>query len=341
MLRASAESVLDESRIPIILRILDDASTDATETYVRRLMSVDNRVEYVRNDATVGSGPNYLKAFESIETEYFLPLADDDFLAPDFLYEAYRLLGHHRDVAAAVFTAEARENGAIVAQYPDNAESMPEGRLEPRAHLRQWLTNGHYHWSSVLWRSSVLAELGSPYFLLGVPDVDLQAQVFNRHPVVASRRLGSVFRVHDGQVSRDFGPHSPQLFRDLFERLDGAVRAERLFAAQEYADLRDRAMRRYRVTVRNSNFDALAPHERLATAAVAGFELGDWRTAQAILEGEDIPEPAADDWRIRYFPGLSDADEPVRYQFASGGEEAALMHWLTSINRRAAEITPH
>lgn len=54
-LKASMESVLDQSYINLELIIADDASTDQTEALVKRMMEKDGRIKYIKADKNAGA----------------------------------------------------------------------------------------------------------------------------------------------------------------------------------------------------------------------------------------------------------------------------------------------
>lgn len=71
-------SLLNQTYSDIIIRIIDNASNDNTENYVNQLLLLDNRVQYVRHETNIGVLRNYQFAIDSVDTEYFGFLADDD-----------------------------------------------------------------------------------------------------------------------------------------------------------------------------------------------------------------------------------------------------------------------
>ncbi|MFL6090941.1 MAG: glycosyltransferase [Aeromicrobium sp.] len=278
------DSVLAEQRVPIRLRVFDNGSTDGTEAYVRSRMDADARIELVRREENIGALANYADAFSSVDTEFFLPLADDDWLLPDFLHDAYAMLHDHPDAAAAAFVTEAWTDDGRAEMYPERPEQARQGLLTPQDHMRDWFKYGHYGWSAVLWRSEALALVGRPYICTGLSsDVDFQAQVFSRRPVVVSDRAGAVYSRHDNQTSLGYGPGEAPHIRQLFERLDGAVRDERLFEDVEYLALRDIAVRRYQSCLHGPGAEDLTPERLLEAADVAGFVLGDWQLVPELL----------------------------------------------------------
>ena len=165
-LKNAVESVLFETRVPINVHIFDNSSTDDTEDYVTKAMVKDHRIVYNRNDHNVGPLKNYSLALQSVKSTYYVPLADDDWLLPNFLFDAFHMLEAHKDAGAAIFLTEARnEAGVVVGTYPPEPDKIQFGLLKPSQHLRDWMNYGHYAWSSILWRRETLEFLNSHTFI--------------------------------------------------------------------------------------------------------------------------------------------------------------------------------
>lgn len=281
MLERAVRSVLDERRVPICLRVHDNASEDDTETYMRELTAADKRVTYVRNSTNLGPAANGTACFAGVQSEYFVMLADDDYLLPEFLYDAYRIMEADQTLGAAAFYAEARDQaGRIVNTWPNNVNAMVEGRRSPADHLRDWMLSSHYAWQAVLWRSDGLSYLGSPYLHTGVPsDVDFQVQLIAKYPAFVVKRPGAVFSVHDGQMSHGLGVLDVPSWAKLFARLDRAVEQFALFPADEYARLRSIMWHRMRPSWLRPAKSPMSLGTLARIMICAGYRLGDWDLA--------------------------------------------------------------
>ena len=286
LLQVAVESVLQEDRVPIRLHIFDNASTDQTETYARALIAANPRVSYTRRPENIGAIGNYSQALATVSTEYFVPLADDDWLLPDFLFDAHAVLQQHADLGAAIFVTEARDaQGALVCTYPTSLDKLRFGILQPREHLSDWLRYGHHAWSSVLWRTRTMECLGPPYLHTGLPsDVDFQAQIFCHHPVYLCNRPGAVYSLHQSQASGGFDVSHIRSWARLFKRLDREIARQNLLDRGEYLPLRQMMRDRYRVAWNAPAKASLSEKDRVSAAYLAGFGLGDWETAFSLIE---------------------------------------------------------
>ena len=285
-LTKAVESVLSEHRVPIVVRIFDNASTDATEEYVRRLVDSDPRVMYERRDQNIGSISNFQRALGAVSTAYFVPLADDDLLLPDFLHDAYQVLQSHPAVGAAIFVGEERdETGALLRTYPRGPlDEVHFGERQTRDHLRDWMMRSHYLWTSILWRREVLEHVGAPYMRTGLSsDVDFQARIFSHFPVYLVDQRAAVYFRHSGQSSLEFdASHLPSWAR-VFRSLDRAVAKEGLFGKKEYRALRATMTVHYKGTWLGPLPTPFPLRRRLSASYSAGFVLRDWDSAARFI----------------------------------------------------------
>lgn len=98
-LERAINSLLNQTYSDIIIRIIDNASTDNTENYVNELMLLDNRVQYIRHEINIGVLRNYQFAIDSVDTEYFGFLADDDELLNWVVSDIKLNLDKHKNVS--------------------------------------------------------------------------------------------------------------------------------------------------------------------------------------------------------------------------------------------------
>jgi glycosyltransferase involved in cell wall biosynthesis len=80
----------DYRRLEVI--IVDNASTDATESVCRNYLSTDRRIKYFRQASNVGPIRNFSEAFKQSSGELFMWLADDDWLDKTYVRECVETL---------------------------------------------------------------------------------------------------------------------------------------------------------------------------------------------------------------------------------------------------------
>jgi len=317
-LQKAAESALQETRLPLCVHIFDNASTDDTETYARALAAADPRVRYTRRESNLGARENFERAFASLTGDYFVPLADDDLIYPDFLFEAVGVLDRNAEACAAVFLAEVRKtDGTLVEIYPQAPDQIRYGLLSPHDHMTDWLTHGHYHWSAVLWRRSALGLLRPPYLKVGMPsDVDFQGQLFSRAPAYLVKKAGGLYRLHDGQISQGYDQAQIPAWAEVMSRLDAAIIETRLFDAAQYAPLRQAMLTRYQGAWRDEPPISHEPDQLRELAEIVGFDLGDWPLCFSFVDRIDASRAEA----LRAAGDRADQEGMFTYMPAAGGE---------------------
>jgi Glycosyl transferase family 2 len=282
-LKVALSSVLAEKRVPIRVHVFDNHSTDGTDVFLKQAAADDSRISYTRQPTNIGATPNYIDAFSNISSEFFVPLADDDRLLPEFLYLAYSLLLASPEAGAAVFFAHyLTDEGQLLCILPHSEEGTATGFLAPQQHMREFMLRGHYHWSAILWRKTVLEHIGYPYFHTGLPsDVDFQIQTFARFPVVLSREIGAIYTAHANQHSGNLSMRDIPSFAKMATRMDKSVGP--LFSEEEYRELRQICLERYKEYWRTQPKTPIEPQKCVAMAALAVARLGDAEVASTLL----------------------------------------------------------
>lgn len=314
LLQRAIVSVLQETRVPLRVHVFDNASTDDTPEVIQQLAAQDDRVVCTRHAANIGGIANFQHALASVDTTYFVPLADDDMLLEGFLYKAYTLMQTDPDLGASIFlTVEMLPDNRVVGFWPCRPEHLPEGKLSPTEHMRFWMKYSHHGWSSILWRADQLAVLGAPYLHPSLPgDVDFQAQIFSQCSVFVVKEAGAVYTQHPGQASRAQSMLEAPAWAEIFDRLDRRAQKNELFSREEYLNLRYTMWSRYRGVWNQAPAVPLTAQQAARLAVIAAFRLGDWPLAfrlsdQAAFEPSVVPpirmlpDPAGSDGLVFVF----------------------------------------
>lgn len=96
------DAVLAQSFTDFRLLVSDNASTDRTRSVCAARASADARVSYVRQERNLGAVANFDFVLRQARAPYFLWVAADDRLHPDFLAENLRVLHEHPEAVASV-----------------------------------------------------------------------------------------------------------------------------------------------------------------------------------------------------------------------------------------------
>jgi glycosyltransferase involved in cell wall biosynthesis len=98
-LRECTASVLQETRLPVRVLIIDDASSDDSAAEAQRIADEDPRVHVVAHAANRGHIATYNEGIDWVEAPYMLLLSADDLVAPGALFRAVELMEQNPNVA--------------------------------------------------------------------------------------------------------------------------------------------------------------------------------------------------------------------------------------------------
>ncbi len=101
MLRRSIESALCQDHSMIEVIISDNASTDNTQVVCQEFCKNDVRVKYVAQSYNIGSTANFSAVLKKASGEYFMWLADDDWLDPSYVRRCVELHETYPDTTLA------------------------------------------------------------------------------------------------------------------------------------------------------------------------------------------------------------------------------------------------
>jgi glycosyltransferase involved in cell wall biosynthesis len=97
-LAETLESILAQTFQDFEVIISDNGSTDRTEAISRQYAAQDARIQYQRSDTNRGVSWNFRRAAQLSSGEYFMFLAHDDKLAPEFLQKCVAVLDTRPEV---------------------------------------------------------------------------------------------------------------------------------------------------------------------------------------------------------------------------------------------------
>lgn len=100
-LRHAVESVLSQDHEDLEVIICDNASTDDTAETAAVLCRKDSRVRYIRHRENIGAVRNFMSGLPHCGGEYFMWLADDDWLGEGYLSTCARFLDQHPEHVGA------------------------------------------------------------------------------------------------------------------------------------------------------------------------------------------------------------------------------------------------
>lgn len=206
----------------ITIIISDDNSTDDTAEVVRRFSDFLS-IKYVINPYPKGLDSNLRFAMCSAETEYIVPLADDDFLHFDNLFSSIILLENQPD-AVAIYSSM---------WYYDAVAGMTQGKFfeldkifllekgKVAAGLN-FIIDRHIFPECAIYRKSVIDFLGSGHRHVFFPFIQFAQLILRGHLLFQTMYCHSLFCVkHPVLLNRDnFGSFEAM---ELWDRTRGGL----------------------------------------------------------------------------------------------------------------------
>lgn len=133
-LSEAIESVIKQKSVNIELIIVDDASTDDTEEYVKLLRSKTN-VKYIKNEKSLFAHESRRLGYEISTGMYIVFMDDDDFYIDfDFLYNAKIIFEEHKNVSLVIGSTIMFEKG----RYSKEVDLQGSGLLNQKLYLNEF-----------------------------------------------------------------------------------------------------------------------------------------------------------------------------------------------------------
>ncbi len=201
LLRRAILSVLNQQYPNLEVHVFDDASGDETAAIVSELASRDRRVKYFCQPVNLGMIPNIAAAANSVESEFFTILNDDDFLLPDFFPSAIEAFERYPDAMMFAGRLVYYEEG--VPRRTLLKPSLPSGYYPAAAALAGTLGERRFFtFTSKMFRRQVLLTTGGFDGSSGYAgDLDFELRVLARHASIYSDIPCAVYCMHPGSSS--------------------------------------------------------------------------------------------------------------------------------------------
>ena len=224
LLKVCLESVLKQDYANFRVIVLDNASSDDSETVVRSFAG--SRLTYMRNETNIGLFRNWNRAIEVNESPYLTILQDDDAMLPGFIRESVLALDENPRAAFSFTLFECIDiNG--VSQPVDKGLYVPGGGGIPGQEYLHQIVAGR-NWviypTSVMMRSSALAAVG-PFDTLHskhTTDFNLYLRLAARFDIVLVPKILCQVRIHPGQEFQHHyhSPGGTGALASMAERMD-------------------------------------------------------------------------------------------------------------------------
>lgn len=192
-LRASIESVLKQDLVCEIL-VMDNGSTDRTQSIVQSLMELDPRVKY--HFVSSPGISNALNAgLQIAQNEFVARLDSDDIMLPNRIRTQTEFLMHNPEVSVV----GSQVTFIDVNGKPFGTSSYPVGKLSL---VRNFSFRNPIAHPSVMFRKSTVINVeGYRSQFDGAEDLDLWLRVMSRSEINVLPEALTSYRIHNGQIS--------------------------------------------------------------------------------------------------------------------------------------------
>ncbi len=144
-LRRSIESALTQDYPNLELVISDNASTDETQAICKEFCRRDQRVRYTRQRVNQGAIANFRQVLERAQGEFFMWLADDDWLETSYVTKCVEGFSEHSDYE--LVCGKARYFKGEEAIFEGDQINLPQdsGKDRVLAYYGQVIWNGAFY----------------------------------------------------------------------------------------------------------------------------------------------------------------------------------------------------
>lgn len=112
-LRRSLDSILAQTFTDFELIISDNASTDSTAVICNEYVKKDKRIRYIRQKENIGPARNFNFVLQEANSEYFLWMAVDDYILPDFVKQTVKFLDDNKNFIGCISKVRTFQNNDV------------------------------------------------------------------------------------------------------------------------------------------------------------------------------------------------------------------------------------
>jgi len=230
-LKNCVDSVLNQPAERLRILIIDNASTDDSAAVARMLASADPRIELMLRPKNLGAHASFNDGIDWAQSDYFLILCSDDYLAPGALARAMAFMEDNRDVHLVHGKTHFRANNTEGDGLPDNPLPSDWSKQDGMSFLKSLCQSGRNFVSgpTAIVRTAIQKKVG--YYkpaLIHTDDLEMWLRFALHGAVGRTENIQAVARVHDFNQSatvrtlEQWSIEFEAAFRSFFEN-DGAI----------------------------------------------------------------------------------------------------------------------
>lgn len=238
-LEPALRSALEQTCRDVEVLVVDNCSTDETESIVSRLARSDDRIRFVRNPVNLGMVANFNRCLELAAAPYIKFLCADDVLAPECVEVLVQELQAHPEVSlvtCARAQIDPRGEALGTVRYAAGREQIPGHAARRHCFYHRNIVGEP---TAVLFRKEHAARGFDPGFAHSF-DVELWLHLLERGDLVLLPQALCSIRLHPDQASAT-NLRSDRVVEDkrrMFRRFTASARVEASVLERTLWDLR-------------------------------------------------------------------------------------------------------
>lgn len=194
-LRESIDSILDQTLDDFEFIIIDDGSTDSTESIIKSYQ--DSRIRYIKNEINLGVARTLNRGLDAAKGEYIARMDADDIAVPDRFEKQVAFMDKHKNIAIC----------SGIMEYFGEIE-MPECYTVfgvENMRINMLFDSCLYH-PAVMMRRSIIETEHYRYdnAFDKVEDYELWTRLMLKHDIDNIPSLLLRYRIHKNQVTKNY-----------------------------------------------------------------------------------------------------------------------------------------
>lgn len=191
-LRLAIESILKQTFRDFEMIIVNDASTDASATIIRRYAKTDPRIHFITHDQNKGLPGALNTALSQAQGKYIARMDQDDISLPDRLKLQFQFLEAHKDITLI---------GGGYAPFNESGHRI--NIFHPKSSIEiawRFISNSYFCHPSIMFRSEALKDIGE-YPNVGAEDFAFFSQFVQRYRCTNLQKILIHYREHQTNYS--------------------------------------------------------------------------------------------------------------------------------------------
>lgn len=135
----AVDSVFNQTYKNVEIIIIDDASTDGTEQYIRQIYNGNTLISFIRNETNMGAGASRKIGYTNSKGDYIIFMDDDDYYTNTMFFEhAIDIFKNNKDIS---FVSSSSIIEYMTEQRQEESIMNIHGKIENIKYLENFQTN--------------------------------------------------------------------------------------------------------------------------------------------------------------------------------------------------------